>query len=272
MSWDDYATRLRVEWKKLLDSHPDERAIQTFLEQHPSLVPGSHSAMGRLSSGHGPFPSALVTQPSLNALGQRTPDFLWIARDSSFLNPVFIEIEDPDKPWLTDDGQQHHELTYALGQLRNWREWFNDPVNRQVFLRRFQVPSLIAARRWEPMWLLIYGRQRGDERIAKLRADLQDRNQRVIPYEHLAPEQEAGNFICARNTEGRYQAVSVPPTVRLHPGCADDWSRIEGKEASVARSAWMTPERQKFLVERLPYWDDWARNGGAKSWSSQDWE
>lgn len=184
---------------------------------------------------------------------------------------MFIEIEDPDKPWITDKGQQHHELTYALRQLRQWREWFNDAINRQVFFKRFQVPELFIERQWEPIWVLIYGRQRDDERVAKLRADLQSRNQRVIPYEHLEPDAEARDFICASNRTGRYEAVSIPPTVRLHPAVAEEWSLIEGKEDAASTSAWMTPERRTFLIERFPYWDAWGRNGEG-SWRSQDFE
>jgi hypothetical protein len=271
MEWQEYKRRVQAAWQALLDSSPGEPAVQSFLEQHPSLVPGSHSALGRLTSGHGPFPSALITQPSLAGLGERTPDFVWISRDSAFLNPVFIEIEDPDKPWITQKGEQHHKLTQALGQLRQWREWFNDPVNRQVFFKKFQVPDLFTRRKWEPIWVLIYGRQRDDERIAKLRADLQDKTQRVIPYEHLEPDPEARDFMCVRNTTGRYRAVSIPATVRLHPGSAEDWALIEGKETAASASEWMTPERRDFLVERFPYWDAWARDGG-RAWRSRDFE
>ena len=272
MAWDEYSRRVDAEWHHLLEARPGERAIQAFLEQHPSLVPGSHFAFGRLSSGHGPFPGALITQPGLSAIGQRIPDFLWISRDSAYLNPIFIEIEDSEKLFLTRDGNQHHDLTYALGQLRSWREWFNDSVNQQVFLKRFQVPKLLAERRWAPLWVLIYGRQGNDPRIPKLRADLRRRNEIVIPYEHLKPQRAARDFICVRNEDGRYEAVSIPPTARLHPAHAEEWSLIRGKEVAAAKSTWMTVERRAFFAERLAYWDEWARRGAGKRWNSGDWE
>jgi len=215
-----------------------------------------------MSSGHGPFPCALIAQPPLKGLTGRTPDFLWISRDSSFLNPVFIEIEDPDKKWLTDKGKQHHDLTYALDQLREWKEWFNDPLHRRLFFEYYEVPRLFRIRAWQPIFVLIYGRQAEDRtKVPKLRAHLRDQDRLVIPFEHVKPDPDAKDFLCARNTNNEYEALSIPPTLELRPGYAEAWRIIKGKETAALRCEWATIERRNFLAERFPYWDAWAANG-----------
>jgi hypothetical protein len=259
MSWQTYSSRLEKTWASLLDGQPSEPEVQSFLEQHPALVPGSHQALGRMKTGHGPFPSALITQPTLQGLLRRTPDFLWISTDSLFLNPVFIEIEAPGKRWITKRGQQHHHLTQALDQVDEWDEWFNEPSHRQIFYEAYRIPLGLRRRKWEPIWVLVYGRrQENPDGVDRLRARLQSQTRFVIPYEHLAPDQEASNYLCVRHSAGRYTAVSVPPTVHLGPMHARDWRLVDGKGAAAARGAWTTRARKKFLVERFPYWDEWA--------------
>lgn len=260
MPWPEYEKRVRDEWASLLDSRPTEREVQQFLERHPALVPGAHSALGRFKSGHAPFPCALVAQPALRGLSQRTPDFVWISTDSVFLNPVFIEIEAPSKKWLTAKGHQHHHLTEALHQLDEWREWFDQPANRQLFFDAYHLPELLRRRKWEPIWVLIYGQQQEDlERINRLRGRLRTQSRIVIPYEHLEPDEDARDYLCVRLSRGRFVAVTVPPTVHLGPALARTWALIEGKEEASRSAPWATPERRRFLAERFRYWDRWAR-------------
>src|SRR4051812_38732175 len=90
MPWDDYGNRVMDEWRTLLSSEDasKEKGLQAFLEQHPSLVPGAFASIGLSGSGHSPFPGAVITQPPLHGLGTRTPDFMWIACDSTRLSPI----------------------------------------------------------------------------------------------------------------------------------------------------------------------------------------
>src|SRR4051812_3539752 len=88
MAWQQYDREVKRQWKELLGGDPEEPDVHRFLEQHPSLVPGAFSALGRPTSGHGPFMDALITKPPLQALGTKIPDFMWMSRDSAFFNPV----------------------------------------------------------------------------------------------------------------------------------------------------------------------------------------
>lgn len=262
MRWREYEARVQTAWQDVLDSHGGEERVQTFLERHPALVPGAFLALGRVTRGHGPFPSALISQPPLKGLTVRTPDFLWISRDSAFLNPIFIVLEDPDKPWLKGKGKQHHKLTDALGQLQEWRRWFNEPLHRLSFLEYYEVPKLLRDRQWAPIFVLVYGRQAEDpKRIPILRASLRTDDTIVIPYENLEPDWHARSFFCVRNTNNAFEAVAMPPTLEIRPAYARDWRIIRAKEEAAAACEWATQERREFLVGRFSYWDEWALNG-----------
>src|SRR6478672_8579833 len=82
MDWEKYKSNLMVRWKDLLDSEASniEKNIQQFLEENPCLIPGPFGIT--FSSGHFPFPSAVITQPFLKGLATKIPDFMWIASDS----------------------------------------------------------------------------------------------------------------------------------------------------------------------------------------------
>ena len=272
MDWEEYRERVLSEWNAVLSDSTGERPVQRFLEQHPCLVPGAWMAYSRLTSGHGPFPYALITQPTLRGLTARTPDFLWIARDSSYLTPVFVELEDPSKRWVTLDGKQHSDLTHALDQIREWRRWLREPVHQQWFWQYYGIPDVFRDREFRPLFILVHGRNTEDPKhIAKLRADLRTDDQWAMTYDHVEPVSDSRDFPCVRKTDDAYVAVTIPPTMRLRPGCAEDWSRIKGRADAAARSVWLSPERREFLAERFPYWDNWSRNGG-RTFRSSDWE
>lgn len=258
-----YEERLTRAWNELLRSNPTEPEVQAFLEAHPSMVPGAHVGLGRLGeSGHAPFPAALIAQPPLRGLTARTPDFLWIANDSLYLNPIFVEIEAPGKQWLTKGGQQHHRLTQALHQLQDWTDWFRSRENQALFLEAYDLPARMRRHQVEPIQLLIYGRQSEDPAgITRLRRHLTTRTRFVVPYEHLKPDADSFGYLTARLGTRGYEAVSVPPTVTLGPQHASVWGLIRGKAGAAARNDWMPANRRAFLAGRFDYWDEWGRDG-----------
>jgi hypothetical protein len=263
MPVEEYGARVSAEWSALLASDPPEPEVQAFLEAHPMMVPGAHLGIGKITpTGNAPFPQALVTQPLLQGITKRTPDFLWLATDSLVFNPVFIEIEAPRKPWVTDTGQQHHKLTAALEQITDWKEWLSKPANRDVFFETYEIPSGIRRRVWSPVYILIFGRkQQNLDAVARIRRRHFNTDTFLIPYENLAPEPHSAEYLCVRRGPHGYEAISVPPTIGLGPGVAEDWSLISGKENAAAASPWMSPERQALLADRFSCWDQWGLRG-----------
>ncbi len=130
MGWNEYEQKLRDVWNNLLDSNPQEAEVQAFLEKHPCMIPGSRSMT--MTSGHYPFPDAVISQPPLVGIGERIPDLMWLATSSLHFEPVLIEIERPDKKWFNSSGTPSADFTQAHSQLAQWKAWFDHPENRLV--------------------------------------------------------------------------------------------------------------------------------------------
>jgi hypothetical protein len=257
----EYFEAAMTRYWAVLEAATSEKDMQAFFDEHAPLMPFGFPDY----TGHGPHPRALVSQPELVGLGSRQPDFLWLTRDSAELRPVLIEIEKPTKRWATTgkNPQQTAELTQALNQLRQWREWMNRPENVLTFRERFAVPSNWRGRRFRPMYVLIYGRKgENPDEIARLRAEHQHEDQRLITYDHIRPEPRQTGYISVRNDGiGTFRALHMPATASLIPDDPDEWLTIRDRAAMVARNEWISDERGRYLVEdRLPRWEDWARN------------
>lgn len=121
MSWSEYYKIVTNEWNRLLnvDSPKEEKYYQVFLEQHPSMLPFAYGDGG--TSGHYPFPGAVISQPKLPDFTKKVPDFMWIACDSIYIYPILIEIESPHKQWFTKNEQPRAEFTQAINQLMDWK-------------------------------------------------------------------------------------------------------------------------------------------------------
>jgi hypothetical protein len=83
-------------------------------------------------------------------------------------------------------------------------------------------------------------------------------------FDRLSPEQKADILMCVRLVESVagpvYEALSIPPTLRLGPDLAGYRSVIGKRDITVNRNQWISLERKQFLEERFPYWDKWARD------------
>ncbi|HEV8326389.1 MAG TPA: Shedu immune nuclease family protein [Nitrospiraceae bacterium] len=272
MRWDEYKPLLQEKWSSLLDSQEanEEKNLQSFLEEHPCLIPGAFGV--NFSSGHFPFPCAVIAQPALRGLGTKVPDFMWIASDSRTIYPIMIEIETPTKRWFTREGVPHSEFTQAHTQLASWKTWFDSPTNKQVFIEYYHIPlDLRDTRRIHPLYVLIYGRRREFEDTPALnlmRGNLQRQDETLMTYDRLTPDANAQNLMCVKLIEDhagrRYRAMTVPPTLTLGPLGAGYRAVISDKEEAATRKILIGPERREFLVRRFPYWDAWARSNSGR--------
>src|ERR1043166_2416161 len=190
MEWPDDKMRVENEWRQLLtEVESDEKTIQQFLEKHPCLVPGAFSLP--MPSGHGPFPSAVITQPILTGLTTKLPDFMWIAMDSCTLYPVLIEIEDPKKHWFTKKGRPTADLTQAIDQLTSWRRWFEQPENLLVFEKMYELTAFLADKRVQPQFVLVYGRRsefKASPGLNAKRGQMMRSNEVFMTFDRLAIE------------------------------------------------------------------------------------
>lgn len=274
MAWQDYASLASAELSALLTiGSCDERAFQALLEDHPILVPGVFPAVQ--SRHNSIFPASVITQPPLTGLSTKIPDFGVISCDSGTLYVTLVEIESPCKPWATKKGLQAAELTQAIGQLRDWKIWFKDPLNAARFFDEYQVPGIMRSHRaFVVQCVLVYGR-RADlirAQFAKRRAESQGDNEVFMTWDRIAPSNHYSNLLTVRLTPSGYQAWRVPPIVTLGPWHADDHSIILHRDRAVDASRHLSPARGRFLKDRWPYWDEWARNSDRGIRTSADHE
>jgi hypothetical protein len=260
MPWSDYEQSLKGAYRDLLSSEPTESDMQTFFEQNPTLVPGAFPD----HVGHGAFPNALISQPELSGIGERRPDFMWIARNSAMVQPVLIEIESPSKRWISGKGKairQSAQFTQALNQLRQWEEWLAKPANHDVFLERYGVPAGWRRHRaFQPRFLLIYGRsEENPKEIAKLRTYYGRQSLQVITYDNLRrPDHWCKDYLTVRSQgDGTYQAMYVPPTAAWTASSPESWVAVKCRADAVLASD-LLEARKKSLIEQIPEWDAWA--------------
>jgi len=262
MSWNDYEQTVLHEWSSLLESSqssPDERSFQSFFERHPCMLP-----CGIEGGHHGVFPLALISQPPLSGLGGKIPDFLWIVRDSASVYAVLVEIEEPSKPWATESGQQNAKLTQAINQIKDWKSWFKNPTNETRFIEDYRIPQFLTRKRsFEQRYILVYGRRSDPtltEKFNKKRIELQGENEIYMTYDRLFPNQYYDQNLTVKLDDEGYKAISVPPTIKLSPSNAKDRSLIRDKEIAIRKNNYLSTPRKEFLINRLEYWDNWARD------------
>lgn len=160
---------IRDAWQQAKQSD-DEKKVQQFLERHVSLLPGAWGDIGP-GGHHGPVYGGVFRQPPLRGLdAERFPDFMWITRSTVDVTPICIEIERPTKRWFNLDGTPTATLTQALDQLNQWRAWFSEPLNQQLFRDRY-LKGRWPRRTLRPQFVLIYGREADFTEDHKLTTD-----------------------------------------------------------------------------------------------------
>jgi len=260
MGWEEYEQRLSEEWRNLLDSNPQEAEVQAFLEKHPCMIPGSSSMT--MTSGHCPFPSAVISQPPLVGIGERIPDFMWLATSSLHFEPVLIEIERPEKKWFNSSGDPSGNFVQAHNQLAQWKAWFERPENKLVFYENFDIPHFLRQRKLRVSFVLVYGRRNeygADNKLNRVRAELARDNEHLMSYDRLTPSSDAQYLFTVKKNSGGYKAIAFPPTYVLGPNFAGLYSTVTGKDEALDTNEWMSGERIEFLKSRFPYWEAWAK-------------
>ncbi|MFF4617711.1 Shedu anti-phage system protein SduA domain-containing protein [Nonomuraea jabiensis] len=249
-----YDAALMEQWRALIDSSAsqDERLVHTFLERHPSLLPGAHSVDG--DSGHSAFPMAVISKPKLPGLSDREPDFMWLATDSESLYPILIEIETPHKKWFHGDRAEiHSHFTHAQGQLAEWRAWFNRGHNRSAFLEHYEIPPELARRRLTPRFVLIYGRRDNyvnSQRRQEKRAELARADERLMSFDRLTPTKDGVLFSCVRKEQDGYRVVAVPPCLTIFND-GEDYQHVSGWEQALDACLDMAHSRREYLKNQL---------------------
>ncbi len=257
-----YALEKNHEYLNLLDSASAEIEFQKFFESNPSFVPGAWTPATK--SGHYPLHCALITQPELRGLTTKISDFMWIATHSSGWYPTLIEIEKPDKKIFKNNGTPTADFTQARNQLEQWRTWFNNPCNVQLFMEMYQIPDYMRNQRQMQLhMILVYGRRdefsqnpnRSKDRMSFTASDLE-----LMSYDRLSCDKELGDAITIRlNSSSSYEAVAIPPTFKLGPTLSERLVNVHRIDKAIEKNTHIPDERKRFLINRLPYWINWKK-------------
>lgn len=264
MGWEEYESHVSKAWDVCLAAASSEGEVQRFLEEYPCLVPGGPGWENTEGVGHHqPYQNTLISQPPLNGPISRIPDFMWMTWDSATVRPVLIEIEKPTKKWFTKKGQPTADLTQARTQLDDWRVWLNK--NETGFREKYRLDDVTyGGKAFVPRFILVYGRrsEAADNPLANERRGLSDHaGTTSMTYDRLTPKYEARCAITVScSGSGKPKVMHVPPTFVVGPHVAEALIANTGWERAINHSSLMSEKRKDFLLERIRYWSEWARD------------
>jgi hypothetical protein len=256
---EDYIQQATSEFQRLLDeSSHNEVLFQEFFERNPSFVPGARGEFeAGFPSGHSPHLNCLISQPKINGLARRHPDFMWIAQDSMVLSPILIEIEAPSKKYFNKDGSPSSNFTKAKNQLDEWRAILSRPENILSFYRDYSLTEDMTSLQFEPYYVLIYGRRsefENDTWLKQKRANLMSRsdNQVLMSFDRLSPKSAETSVICSTVNKGKYKAKCISPTFELSV-FASHLTKISNLEEAADNMQFTTSERRDFIKSKIPH-------------------
>jgi hypothetical protein len=116
--WDDITQEDVDSLRQCLDSAKDEQCMQSYLEQHPSML------IQHLGGGHGRW---VIPQKRLGS--EYTPDFVIGQKSSLGFKWTLVELESPKTRIFTKTGDTAAPLNHAKDQLQSWRAWLQENQN-----------------------------------------------------------------------------------------------------------------------------------------------
>ena len=274
LPWEQYSDHALAEWYALLSREPEEHEVQSFLELHPSMVPGGSGDVGP-GGHHGSDMGAVFRRPRLKGAGRTfEPDFMWITRSSGLITPILIEIEKPTKRWFRRDGRPTSDFTDAHDQLNDWRSWFAREGNKELFRESFLfLGEKYKDRPLEPQFVLIYGREsefnfgggHGNARELRFKRDQQRTKDEVfMTFDALRPRYDHSNSMTLTMTPQGPAVYAFSPVYGTGTGIGEGALLLGDPKPALNRSVMMTDERRVYLAERWAHWqafEEDKRNG-----------
>jgi hypothetical protein len=158
MAWEEYQPLVQASWEAAL-AGPDEGPLQDCLAAHPCLLPVYKPGDVDIGGHHGPWMDAVITQPPLAGFRKRVPDFMWFERTSATVTAVCVELERPTKFWFNRGGTPTANLTQALDQIQEWKNWFAGRPAKEFF-DAYRLPNeWLFRRHFDQRYILLYGRR-----------------------------------------------------------------------------------------------------------------
>jgi hypothetical protein len=144
-------------------------------------------------------------------------------------------------------------LTHALGQLAEWRAWFDRGHNHTAFLEYYDIPPEMARRKLEPRYVLVHGRRDNFESIPRRRekrAALAKPDERLMSFDRLTPAKNSVRYSTVRKGQDGYRVTSVPPCLTIF-NTGQDYRLISGWRSALDSCPDMAAGRRDYLKEQL---------------------
>ncbi len=189
VNWDDISLADVKAFRQAIDQAQVEEDIQRFLTDHKQFL------IQHLSGGHGRY---VMPKPRLGI--QAVPDYLLAELSSMGIRWHGIELESPRVRSSRKDGQPTQELTHAIQQVTDWREWLTQNID---YARRPSSEgglSLVGIDGNISATILIGRRQDFHPRFnAFRRQTVQERNLSIRTYDWLIDESQSRALALGRN-------------------------------------------------------------------------
>jgi Domain of unknown function (DUF4263) len=252
-STDAYKKQLFEDFQNLLDNKSnDENSFQDFFEKNPMLVPGGNCVFGE--SGHAPYLNALITQPSISGLMNRIPDFIWFAKDSLTFNPVFIEIEAPNKKVFNKNGTITSDFTQARTQLLEWKSILQQPQNIIKFYDEFNLPLDLRKLTFNPSYVLIYGRRNEFENNTVLihkRSNIMGKEELLMSYDRIDVNPKGTNAITATVKNSIYIPKYISPITTVSEAFRELYEAYPNLDKAIDNSMYISLSRKQFIKSKI---------------------
>jgi len=155
-------------YRKLLESGPNEEALQRFLRDQPALL----------------CPSHVRAWPKLD-LGARQTDFVFRKAAGDYL---LVELEKPSHRLFIKSGDSSQQLNHAVGQILDWKRYLED--NLATVQRELGLTSISA----NPSGLIVIGRSESltpEHRRKLVAIENQSPKIRIMTYDDVYDDAKA---------------------------------------------------------------------------------
>ena len=191
--WDNISKKDLTALKKLLRTTEKEHDLQEFLQNNPIHL------IQHLGGGHGRW---VIPKQRLGA--EHVTDFLIGERHSVGFEWQAVELENPNAPMFTKQGDPSKQLTHAIRQIQDWRVWLQRNQNyasRPKIERGLGLTDIVST----IPGLILIGRRKEiapttNERRRQMAHDL---NINIHSYDFLL-----------ESAEGRIKELKTPPEMR----------------------------------------------------------
>lgn len=114
----------------------------------------------------------------------------------------------------------------------------------------------------KPQFLLVYGRREeyeGNKILAGIRVAQKTSEIDIMSFDRLKLLSDYRQFISCKISNGTYKVISISPTFRYRPDCAEELVKMNCFYEKISDMKYTSEERKEFLRCRYNYWCEFGK-------------